>query len=86
MNAKLAPLVRRRDRSGSANGTHTNGRRPAFSPLEPSGEDVAERAYWIWESEGHPIGREEEHLREARKQLLHSRALEEAMESDTDTC
>jgi len=40
----------------------------------PLDEEVAERAYFLWESEGHPIGKEEEHWREAQKQISSSHA------------
>ena len=53
--------------------------------IAPTQEEIAECAYWIWESEGHPIGREEEHWREAEEQLYLARALNDALESEDET-
>ncbi len=64
----------------------TINRTPGKPPNSPTEEEIAERAYWIWESEGHPIGREEEHRRQAQMELYMSRALNDALESDSDTC
>lgn len=36
----------------------------------PEPEDVAERAYRIWEEEGRPAGQEEEHWRRAEAELI----------------
>jgi len=43
-------------------------------PENPVEEETAERAYFLWESEGHPIGKEEEHWREAQRQVNLSHA------------
>ncbi|HWB59770.1 MAG TPA: DUF2934 domain-containing protein [Chthoniobacteraceae bacterium] len=65
----MNPVKKRRDRSRIA----------------PTEEEIAECAYWIWESEGHPLGREEEHWRQAETQLFLSRALDDALESKDET-
>lgn len=51
----------------------------------PTEDEIAECAYFIWESEGHPIGREAEHWREAELQLYLDRAHDDALESRTET-
>ena len=64
----------------------TKKMRPEKPPYDPTDEDIAECAYFIWESEGHPIGKEAEHWREAETQLYLSRALDDALESNEVTC
>jgi len=61
-------------------------KRPEKPPNDPTDEEIAECAYFIWESEGHPIGKEEEHWRQAETQLYLSRALDDALESHAVTC
>jgi Protein of unknown function (DUF2934) len=51
----------------------------------PTEDEIAECAYFIWESEGHPIGREAEHWHEAEMQLYLDRAHDDALESDAVT-
>lgn len=67
--------------------TNMNANRtpPDGNPCAPSDEEIAECAYYIWESEGHPIGKEEEHWNQAKMQLYLSRALDDALESDKET-
>ena len=55
--------------------------KPHFVPTE---DEIAECAYFIWESEGYPIGREEEHWRQAQTQLYFTRAVDDALESDDE--
>lgn len=63
---------------------HTKKPLETHSHANPTDEEIAECAYWIWESEGHPIGREAEHWRQAEMQLYLSRALDDALESNTE--
>ena len=41
-------------------------KQPVVNPVD---EEIAERAYFLWESEGHPIGKEEEHMRKAQMEV-----------------
>jgi hypothetical protein len=63
------------------NTKNTKKRRHKDGNSDPTEEEIAECAYFIWESEGHPIGREAEHWRQAELQLYLSRAHDDAMES-----
>jgi hypothetical protein len=38
-------------------------------PTTPKYEDIAERAYQIWEDEGQPHGKDEEHWQRAEEEL-----------------
>ena len=46
-------------------------------------KEIAECAYFIWESEGHPAGKENEHWQQAQMQLFLSRMQDEALENET---
>ena len=45
--------------------------------------EIADCAYFIWESEGHPLGREDEHWRQAEMQLYLSCVQDEALQENT---
>ena len=64
---------------------NTNHETPDKPRNNPTEDEIAECAYYIWESEGHPIGKEEEHWRQAELQLYLSRAHEDALESNSAT-
>ena len=63
----------------------TKSKPPEKPRIGPTEEEIAECAYFIWESEGHPIGREDEHWRQAEMQLYLSLALDDALESNYET-
>jgi hypothetical protein len=43
-------------------------------------DEIAECAYFIWESEGHPIGREAEHWHQAELQVCLSHVQDSALD------
>lgn len=45
--------------------------------LLPTPEEIAVRAYHLWEEEGHPVGRDQEHWHRAERQLLELHKQEE---------
>lgn len=55
---------------------------PPISPV--THEEIARCAYYIWESEGRPEGRDVEHWLQAELQLQADRALDKKMEPKTE--
>lgn len=46
-------------------------------------DEIAECAYFIWESEGHPIGREAEHWHQAQMQVCLSHVQDCALDGNS---